>query len=47
MIWVNLENVCYLLILFGGVKVSGIGCDGGDWLFEFYMEQKYIGFVIG
>jgi 5-carboxymethyl-2-hydroxymuconic-semialdehyde dehydrogenase len=23
---------------FGGVKASGIGRDGGDWSFEFYME---------
>jgi 5-carboxymethyl-2-hydroxymuconic-semialdehyde dehydrogenase len=27
---------------FGGVKASGIGRDGGDYSFEFYMEQKNI-----
>ena len=32
---------------FGGVKASGIGRDGGDWSFEFYMEQKHIGFATG
>ena len=31
----------------GGVKASGIGRDGGDWSFEFYMEQKHIGFATG
>ena len=29
------------------VKASGIGRDGGDWSFEFYMEQKHIGFATG
>ena len=40
MIWVNSENVRHLPTPFGGVKASGIGRDGGDWSFEFYMEQK-------
>jgi 5-carboxymethyl-2-hydroxymuconic-semialdehyde dehydrogenase len=47
MIWVNSENVRHLPTPFGGVKASGIGRDGGDWSFEFYMEQKHIGFATG
>ena len=47
MIWVNSENVRHLPTPFGGVKASGIGRDGGDWAFEFYMEQKHIGFATG
>ena len=47
MIWVNAENVRHLPTPFGGVKASGIGRDGGDWSFEFYMEQKHIGFSTG
>jgi 5-carboxymethyl-2-hydroxymuconic-semialdehyde dehydrogenase len=47
MIWVNSENVRHLPSPFGGIKASGIGRDGGDWSFEFYMEQKHIAFAIG
>lgn len=47
MIWVNSQNVRHLPTPFGGVKASGIGRDGGDWSFEFYMEQKHIGFATG
>lgn len=47
MIWVNSENVRHLPTPFGGMKASGIGRDGGDWSFEFYMEQKHIGFATG
>jgi len=47
MIWVNSENVRHLPTPFGGVKASGIGRDGGDWSFEFYMEQKHIGLALG
>jgi len=47
MIWVNSENVRHLPTPFGGVKASGIGRDGGDWSFDFYMEQKHIGFASG
>ncbi|MCB1357975.1 MAG: 5-carboxymethyl-2-hydroxymuconate semialdehyde dehydrogenase [Maritimibacter sp.] len=47
MVWVNSENVRHLPTPFGGVKASGIGRDGGDWSFEFYMEQKHIGFATG
>lgn len=47
MIWVNSENVRHLPTPFGGVKASGIGRDGGDWSFDFYMEQKHVGFALG
>ncbi len=47
MIWVNSENIRHLPTPFGGVKASGIGRDGGDWSFEFYMEQKHVGFATG
>ncbi|MFN3260583.1 MAG: 5-carboxymethyl-2-hydroxymuconate semialdehyde dehydrogenase [Pikeienuella sp.] len=47
MIWVNSENARHLPTPFGGVKASGIGRDGGDWSFEFYMEQKHVGFAMG
>lgn len=47
MIWVNSENVRHLPAPFGGVKSSGIGRDGGDWSFEFYMEQKNVAFALG
>jgi len=42
MIWVNSENVRHLPTPFGGVKMSGIGRDGGDYSFDFYMETKNI-----
>ncbi len=47
MIWVNSENVRHLPTPFGGVKASGIGRDGGDYSFDFYMEQKHVGFALG
>jgi 5-carboxymethyl-2-hydroxymuconic-semialdehyde dehydrogenase len=47
MIWVNSENVRHLPAPFGGTKASGIGRDGGDWSFEFYMEQKNIAIATG
>jgi len=47
MIWVNSANVRHLPTPFGGVKASGIGRDGGDWSFDFYMEQKHIGIATG
>lgn len=47
MIWVNSENVRHLPTPFGGVKASGIGRDGGEWSFEFYMEQKNVAFARG
>ena len=45
MIWVNSENVRHLPAPFGGAKSSGIGRDGGDWSFDFYMETKNVCFA--
>ncbi|ODT84194.1 MAG: 5-carboxymethyl-2-hydroxymuconate semialdehyde dehydrogenase [Pelagibacterium sp. SCN 64-44] len=45
MVWVNSENSRHLPAPFGGVKNSGIGRDGGDWSFDFYMETKNIAFA--
>ncbi|MCC6008493.1 MAG: 5-carboxymethyl-2-hydroxymuconate semialdehyde dehydrogenase [Rhodobacteraceae bacterium] len=47
MIWVNSENVRHLPAPFGGMKASGIGRDGGDWSFDFYMETKNISLATG
>lgn len=47
MIWVNSENVRHLPTPFGGVKNSGIGRDGGDYSFDFYMETKNIAVALG
>ncbi len=47
MIWVNSENVRHLPTPFGGTKASGIGRDGGDWSFDFYMETKNIAIALG
>jgi len=47
MIWVNSENVRHLPAPFGGTKASGIGRDGGDWSFDFYMETKNTAFALG
>lgn len=45
MMWVNSENVRHLPTPFGGVKSSGIGRDGGDWSFDFYMETVNTAFA--
>ena len=42
MVWVNSDNVRHLPTPFGGMKASGIGRDGGDHSFDFYMETKNI-----
>lgn len=47
MVWVNSENVRHLPTPFGGVKASGIGRDGGDWSFDFYMETKNVALAYG
>lgn len=47
MVWVNSENIRHLPTPFGGVKASGIGRDGGDWSFDFYMETKNIALARG
>ena len=45
MIWINSENVRHLPSPFGGMKNSGIGRDGGEHSFDFYMETKNIAFA--
>jgi 5-carboxymethyl-2-hydroxymuconic-semialdehyde dehydrogenase len=47
MIWVNSENVRHLPAPFGGMKASGIGRDGGDYSFDFYMETKNVCVSLG
>jgi 5-carboxymethyl-2-hydroxymuconic-semialdehyde dehydrogenase len=47
MIWINSENVRHLPTPFGGMKASGIGRDGGDYSFDFYMETKNIAVALG
>lgn len=47
MVWVNSQNVRHLPTPFGGTKASGIGRDGGDWSFDFYMETKNISVALG
>ncbi|MBL4811598.1 MAG: 5-carboxymethyl-2-hydroxymuconate semialdehyde dehydrogenase [Rhodobacteraceae bacterium] len=47
MMWVNSENVRHLPTPFGGTKNSGIGRDGGDWSFDFYMETYNICLATG
>lgn len=47
MVWVNSQNVRHLPAPFGGVKFSGIGRDGGDYSFDFYMETKNISIALG
>jgi 5-carboxymethyl-2-hydroxymuconic-semialdehyde dehydrogenase len=47
MIWLNSENVRHLPTPFGGMKNSGIGRDGGDYSFDFYMETKHVSLARG
>ena len=47
MIWVNSQNVRHLPSPFGGMKASGIGRDGGDYSFDFYMETKNVSIATG
>ncbi len=47
MIWVNSENNRHLPAPFGGMKASGIGRDGGDYSFDFYMETKNVCVALG
>ena len=47
MLWFNSENNRHLPSPFGGMKASGIGRDGGDYSFEFYMETKNICVALG
>jgi len=47
MVWVNSENNRHLPAPFGGMKASGIGRDGGDYSFDFYMETKNVCMAFG
>ncbi len=47
MVWVNSQNVRHLPAPFGGMKASGIGRDGGDYSFDFYMETKNVSVARG
>jgi len=47
MVWVNSENNRHLPTPFGGMKSSGIGRDGGDYSFDFYMETKNVCIATG
>ncbi len=47
MVWINSENNRHLPAPFGGMKASGIGRDGGDYSFEFYMETKNVCIATG
>jgi 5-carboxymethyl-2-hydroxymuconic-semialdehyde dehydrogenase len=47
MIWINSENNRHLPTPFGGMKASGIGRDGGDYSFDFYMETKNVCVAVG
>ena len=42
MLWINSENNRHLPAPFGGIKMSGIGRDGGDYSFDFYMDTKNV-----
>jgi 5-carboxymethyl-2-hydroxymuconic-semialdehyde dehydrogenase len=42
MLWINSENNRNLPSPFGGSKMSGIGRDGGDFSFDFYMETRNV-----
>ncbi len=47
MIWLNSENNRHLPAPFGGMKASGIGRDGGDYSFDFFMETKNVCVALG
>ena len=47
MVWINSENNRHLSAPFGGMKASGIGRDGGNYSFEFYMETKNVCVAMG
>ena len=47
MLWFNSENNRHLPSPFGGMKASGIGRDGGDYSFDFYMETKNVCIALG
>ena len=45
--WINSQNVRDLRTLFGGVKQSGIGREGGDYAFEFYCDTEVVHVALG
>ncbi|MEM7019152.1 MAG: 5-carboxymethyl-2-hydroxymuconate semialdehyde dehydrogenase [Pseudomonadota bacterium] len=47
MLWINSENNRHLPSPFGGMKASGMGRDGGDYSFDFYMETKNVCIATG
>jgi len=47
MVWINSENNRHLPAPFGGMKASGVGRDGGDYSFDFYMETKNVCIATG
>lgn len=47
MVWVNSHNVRHLPTPFGGMKASGVGRDGGDYSFDFYMETQNVAVALG
>jgi 5-carboxymethyl-2-hydroxymuconic-semialdehyde dehydrogenase len=47
MVWVNSPNVRHLPTPFGGQKASGIGREGGDYSFDFYMETTNVCVPLG
>lgn len=47
MVFVNSQNVCDLCQFFGGVKVFGIGCEGGEYSLEVFVEIKNVCILMG
>ncbi len=47
MIWLIPKTSATLRTQFGGMKSSGIGRDGGDYSFDFYMETKHVSLAKG
>ena len=46
-VWVNEVQHLTPFAAFGGMKQSGIGRDGGDYSFDFYMETKHVSLARG
>ncbi|MFC7392741.1 5-carboxymethyl-2-hydroxymuconate semialdehyde dehydrogenase [Scopulibacillus cellulosilyticus] len=47
MIWLNSQNVRDLRVPFGGSKHSGIGREGGHYIFDFYTERQVVHVALG
>ena len=43
----SLSKTIHLSIVLAILLFVGLFFAGGDWAFEFYMEQKHIGFATG